>query len=460
MKLFCSHVLFVACLSLAASALAEDLPRSKFVVLSLDSSGLNEEDVKEGLEKYHKFFEKQAVIDLEPLYFDKTKDIEAAFEQWRKEGAMPMYGVLPSGYLLYKGYQFGYEPLVCAQRDGSKTMQLSLIARRGSQVKNLQDANGTKISMTNTGGEQVAWTNITAFDEKVRLEKYFGEVVSTDGPTESVMAVIFRTTDVALVSKQLFERMSEKAAMIWREVREIYTSEPLTMVCVVKWAGAPDDLSRRFADTLTGNMGEMKGGDVVLDAFFIDGFEPCDWAELEQREGKHLQAVGLQVVSGEQRAAAIRSALAPPGATPAALPAEPGAAALPPSGEPESAAPTAPAAGEPAGSDGGSAADAPGVALATAEEIETSVRLDSMGSSIVVIAKVKESLGEVKDIALDYQLDGKKGQREGFSPWTQGRYLCPLVLEGRQVSTLDYEVVVSFANGTRLSSGKRSFQVK
>lgn len=289
-----------------ATAQTSGIPKARFVFFHPDASGLPPADILAGLENYATYLRARGVVDLSTHYFRRATDLEGFLQRLRDRGEpMPWFSSFSVMYMLQRGYKDGYDPIVCAEIEGLTANRYSVIVRRSSPIKTLDDTRGAVIALTDIGTDVVEWNNVLVFQNQLDMKKHFASMMETDSPMSSVMAVIFKQADVAIVFKLLFDRLSGTSQQVWQKVRPIYSSRPISFGSIQAWRGAPAEVVDKFRDTITGDLRNQTGGKDILDAFYIDGFRRCTWGDYDAREGEYLKGAGIELVWGAAREAAI-----------------------------------------------------------------------------------------------------------------------------------------------------------
>ncbi|MBI2571685.1 MAG: PhnD/SsuA/transferrin family substrate-binding protein [Candidatus Schekmanbacteria bacterium] len=290
----------------AKAAAAAALPVARFAFFQPDGSGLPPADVAIGLQNYAAYFRKHGILELRTHYFRRAADLEAFLGYLERRGEDPPWLTsLSVSYMLTQGYRHGYEPFACGVIDGKTTAKFSLLARRGSDIRSLEDARGKILASMEQTDDARIWDSIVLFDNQIDVKTHFGGFVETDSPTSSVAAVIYGEADVAMVFKALFDRLSKDSQQVWRHMREVYASRETSIGSVQTWRGAPPEIMERVKRVLLGDIRKQDGGAEILDAFFLDGLQPCGWEDYDAREGAYMKRAGLSLVSGGAREAAI-----------------------------------------------------------------------------------------------------------------------------------------------------------
>lgn len=282
-----------------------ELPTTPFLYYNPDASALPPAELLAALETYARYYRDRGVADLHPIYFRRAADMERYLEGARERGQMPLFGSLATPYLLERGYRWGYRPILCGVRSGTTTYRSAVIARRGSGIDSLAAAKDRVLALVDVGGDLAGWTNVTTFGNRLDVRSFFRELLVTDGPASAVLAVIFNKADLAVVDKELFERMNKQAPMIWQKVREIHQAPPFTITGLVTARETPAELVGSFKRELLGDVRGRPGGGELLDAFYIDGFQECGWGNYEA-DTATLRAAGMSLPTTEEREAATR----------------------------------------------------------------------------------------------------------------------------------------------------------
>ncbi|MBI2569926.1 MAG: PhnD/SsuA/transferrin family substrate-binding protein [Candidatus Schekmanbacteria bacterium] len=289
----------------AAMPLSGKLPKSVFFFHNPDTTPLAPEHILGAIEEFTDYLRARQIVDVAPTFFKRYPDAVAHLRRAHQAGDPPWFASLPIPFLLREGYKLGYSPLLCAQRGGLSTYRFVIVTTRTSGIKSLADARGRALALTAVGDDRAAWLSATLFEGTLRVEEYFGTLVETDGPISAVMSLMYRQADVAIVQEQVIARMKLKASRVWQALQEIYRGPPLSYGGVCAWSGAPPEVVAAFAKELTGDLRANPGGAHVLDTFFLDGFAPCGWSELDGREGAYLEKSGEVLVRGPERDAAV-----------------------------------------------------------------------------------------------------------------------------------------------------------
>ncbi|MBI2571135.1 MAG: PhnD/SsuA/transferrin family substrate-binding protein [Candidatus Schekmanbacteria bacterium] len=272
------------------------LPQSDLVLFNPDAAAMPLTRLADGMQSYSDLFREQGLVDFRPRLFRHREDLERYFSEIdSRGGAFPWVAALHGGYLLQRGFRWGYEPLVCAVVDGSQELTYSLIVRRDSPIQRIEQAKGAILAMNDLGIDVVDWFNVIVFRNQLDLRTFFRQAIETDSPASTVSAVLFRQAEVGIVPRYLLEAMTEASSRIWKEVREISISRPIMLGGVALWAGAPAEFARRVRGLLTSDLRKQVGGPAILDAFLIDGLADCSWEDLDRREGRYLSEAGAAV---------------------------------------------------------------------------------------------------------------------------------------------------------------------
>ncbi|MBI2568275.1 MAG: PhnD/SsuA/transferrin family substrate-binding protein [Candidatus Schekmanbacteria bacterium] len=293
----------------AGSESSKSLPSTHFVFFNPASAALPPSDIFSGLAEYSSHLGDIGLVRLTPHYFKRARDLEQYLAKWHESGEMPWFGSMSIHYLLQRGFRWGYRPLTCALVDGATAYTNTLVVRRDSPFHSLEDVRNHRVALTGVGVDVLQMFNVLLFANRLDMRTYFSEVVETDSAVSTVMAVMYKQADVAIIIRSIFQRLLKHSPFVWRWVREIHDTPPLPYSGHVVWQGAPPELVERFRKNMVQDLGTTPAGRKVLDLFHLDGFVPCDWQVYDDVAAEQLRAAGVALPPAGEREHAIREAL-------------------------------------------------------------------------------------------------------------------------------------------------------
>lgn len=282
-----------------ASPGAHGLPESVFLFYNPNTTGMPVDRVVSAIEKFLAFVQRQRVISMSVGYYRRLADMESFLGQRQNAGAdPPWFASLSTHYLLSAGYQRGYYPIVCGHEKGEMTYRAMLVVERNSPIQTLSDLAGKRIAMTEVGRDQIPYFNTLMFNGKIDMASYFSQILMTDSPMSSVMGVIYRSADAAVLDKNMFDRLTKNSDRFWKALRIVYVAPPRTITGIAAWRGVPAAVLDNFVDNLV-HMADREGGAEVLDKFAIDGLRECGWEDY-RKDADDLRQGGFPVPPFEE----------------------------------------------------------------------------------------------------------------------------------------------------------------
>lgn len=165
------------------------------------------------------------------------------------------------------------EPICVAVRDGSPYDIFYLLVNRKSNYKKIEDLIGKKILVASPfeGDMPVIWTDKLLKLKKLKSkEKYFSSIEYFDKPLPAILPVFFNKADACIMTKSLFETVSELNPQLREELIPIEISQPISIGLVtirknISSQDLKDDIKTAFL-----NMHKTANGKQYLNIFRIE----------------------------------------------------------------------------------------------------------------------------------------------------------------------------------------------
>ena len=165
------------------------------------------------------------------------------------------------------------EPICVAVRDGSPYDIFYLLVNKESNYKKIEDLMGKKILVASPfeGDMPVIWIDKLLKLKKLKpKEKYFSSIEYFDKPLPAILPVFFNKADACIMTKSLFETVSELNPQLRNELTAIEISQPISIGLVtirknISSQDLKDDIKTAFL-----NMHKTANGKQYLNIFRIE----------------------------------------------------------------------------------------------------------------------------------------------------------------------------------------------
>ncbi|MBI2571701.1 MAG: PhnD/SsuA/transferrin family substrate-binding protein [Candidatus Schekmanbacteria bacterium] len=221
--------------------------------------------------------------DLRLSYFNRLQDLQEFMEGCVSNDDYPLFGILHAQVMLdfYKEWKIDILGIPVSKQ-GKTTQRISVVVRKDSDIKTLEDMRGRSLVAP------VYWgRDVTTFEERVLAGKVrfsqLSRVSLAPSSISALMGLVYRQDEVALVSHRVIDVMRERVAPVWRGTRVIHQSEPIPIGGVATFPG----LSRRDREIIIERglvMHETAEGKKWFDYTGLLRYELGGWRDLFSQE--------------------------------------------------------------------------------------------------------------------------------------------------------------------------------
>jgi ABC-type phosphate/phosphonate transport system substrate-binding protein len=222
----------------------------------------------------------EAVGDLGAYLSTRVPDLEVAVRPFRKgedaadhlkaSGREVGLVLTESAFLIEMPDGMNVVPAFRVTRGGKETQRkMVVVASANADLKSLTDLRGHSLSLASSGSEKaLLYVGRVVFDGAVVPQAWFGKVSAESDELTVAADVLYGRVDAALVS----EDNPLVAGRLGKELRAVFTSQPLSLPVLAYRAGAlRADQQAALEDALE-SLARRPEGKKILEGLRIDGF--------------------------------------------------------------------------------------------------------------------------------------------------------------------------------------------
>lgn len=192
---------------------------------------------------------------------------------------------LPPGFGVVPGYRF--------VRAGQETYRKLVVVKADAPFRSLVDLRGRSLSLAQSPGKNAAtFLARVVFADELVPSAWFGAINRAPDDFSALADVLFGRTDAALVS----EDNPLLAAHLGKDVRQIYTSPPVSRPVIAVRPSGLTDLQRIALDRALGELGGSGPGPKIFADLNLDGVQ-----RIEDGPGPLGRAALVSVPAARQR---------------------------------------------------------------------------------------------------------------------------------------------------------------
>ncbi len=274
--------------ALSVAGRTADLPEVDLLVYLPDvGAEISAAEVRRQVETYADYLRKSKVAAASVTLVGSVKELKEKLATRSQD--RPTFGVLHPLIAAVLSDQESIRPMAFPVQQGSPLAPRVVVCSRGSGFHSIDDLRGKKLVITRPWEEIPDLLGLLLTGDRQRTDRYFAGLLLAETSAQAAAVVLGHKADAGLVSNYIFETSRKRLKEVWRNLEKIGETPPLHISLVVAFEGAPKDLEEKILEALL-NAKDSRAGRKLLEAFKLDGFVKATKQDLDQTEGKLIDA--------------------------------------------------------------------------------------------------------------------------------------------------------------------------
>ena len=251
-------------------------------------------EMVEAASAWGEYLHETGVGEFNVVFFDVVSEVDAYIRERTAMGKPPVFAAMHNLVAIWRMKEWKATPVLCPIIDGSSTTARLVVVPRSHPAKTLQDLEGSRLAVVRMWAEVPSLLGLTLFSDAVAPTTFFEELVAVESQKDSLIALMRRQADAALVNQGFFDAAQKRNRQVWKEFKVLAELPEQHLAVVVTFEGAPPGLGEALrAAALIAQ--DSDAGQHLLDVYNVDGFEVCgeeDYARIEGRLLSKLEGPG------------------------------------------------------------------------------------------------------------------------------------------------------------------------